>query len=67
MLSYGKCLSAAALLIAATFIAPVAPVAAQQPPLFQNPAAPMDKRVDDLLSRLTLDEKISQLMNDSPA
>jgi len=27
----------------------------------------MEKRVDDLVSRLTLDEKISQLMNASPA
>ena len=64
MPSYAKCLSAAALLIAATFIARSP---AQPPPLYPNPAAPMDKRVDDLLSRLTLDEKIGQLMNDSPA
>ena len=27
----------------------------------------MEKRVDDLLSRMTLEEKVSQLMNDSPA
>src|SRR6202161_2925237 len=40
---------------------------AQQPPLYQNPSAPMEKRVDDLLSRMTLPEKISQLMNDSAA
>ncbi len=38
----------------------------QQSPLFKNPDAPMEKRADDLLSRLTLEEKISQLQNDSP-
>jgi beta-glucosidase len=40
---------------------------AQQPPLYQNAAAPMENRVDDLLSRMTLPEKVSQLMNDSVA
>ncbi len=43
-----------------------APLFAQQP-LYRNPAAPLEKRVDDLLERLTLDEKVSQLMNDAPA
>jgi beta-glucosidase len=52
-----KCLAAAAWL---------APLFAQQP-VYQNPAAPLEKRVDDLLGRLTLDEKVSQLMNDAPA
>jgi beta-glucosidase len=40
---------------------------AQQVPLYQDPAAPLDRRVDDLISRMTLEEKVSQLMNDSPA
>ncbi len=35
--------------------------------LYQNPDAPLEKRVDDLLSRMTLEEKVSQMMNDSPA
>ncbi len=34
---------------------------------FRDPAKPAGERVADLLSRLTLDEKISQLVNDSPA
>jgi len=42
----------------------LAPLFAQQP-IYQNPSAPIEKRVDDLLGRLTLEEKISQLMNDS--
>jgi len=44
----------------------LAPLFAQQP-AYQSPAAPLEKRVDDLLGRLTLEEKISQLMNDSAA
>jgi beta-glucosidase len=52
----------AVLTLAALFATP-----AQQPPLYQNPSAPVEKRVDDLLSRMTLPEKISQVMNDSAA
>jgi beta-glucosidase len=34
---------------------------------FQNSDLPLEQRVDDLLSRMTLEEKISQMMNGSPA
>ncbi len=34
---------------------------------FQNPAFSIEERVDDLVSRMTLEEKISQMMNGSPA
>src|SRR6202050_4852925 len=50
------------LALAALFATP-----AQQPPLYQNPSAPMEKRVDDLLGRRTLPEKIPPPMNDSAA
>jgi beta-glucosidase len=33
---------------------------------FQNPDLPLEKRVDDLVSRLTLEEKVSQIMNIAP-
>ena len=46
----------AVLTLAALFATP-----AQQPPLYQNPSAPMEKRVDDLLSRMTLEEKATML------
>ncbi len=31
-------------------------------PIYRDPAAPVDLRVDDLLSRMTLDEKVAQLV-----
>ncbi|MCB2379847.1 glycoside hydrolase family 3 C-terminal domain-containing protein [Hymenobacter sp. BT635] len=34
---------------------------------FRNPSLPIDQRVDDLVSRLTLPEKVSQMLNASPA
>jgi beta-glucosidase len=34
---------------------------------YKNPTAALEARIDDLASRMTLEEKISQLMNDSPA
>jgi beta-glucosidase len=40
------------------------PLAAQT---YQDPAQPIEKRVDDLLSRMTLEEKASQLLSASPA
>ena len=39
---------------------------AAQPP-FRNPDLPVEQRVDDLISRLTTEEKISQTMMASPA
>jgi beta-glucosidase len=35
--------------------------------LYKDPSAPTEKRIDDLVSRMSLEEKVSQLMNDSPA
>lgn len=37
----------------------------QAPPAYQNPSLPVEKRVDDLVSRMTLEEKVSQMMNAS--
>jgi beta-glucosidase len=41
------------------------PLLAQQPP-YKDPSLATDRRVDDLLSHMTLEEKVSQMMNDSP-
>lgn len=35
--------------------------------VYLNPSLPIDRRVDDLVSRMTLDEKIGQMMNAAPA
>jgi beta-glucosidase len=35
--------------------------------VYRNPDAPLEKRVDDLVSRMTLEEKVGQMMNDAPA
>ncbi|MCM3874324.1 MAG: glycoside hydrolase family 3 C-terminal domain-containing protein [Pyrinomonadaceae bacterium] len=40
---------------------------AQAPPLYKNPSLPIEKRVDDLVSRMTLEEKVSQMMNGAAA
>lgn len=40
---------------------------AQSSRIYKDPNAPLEQRVRDLVSRMTLQEKISQLMNDSPA
>ena len=36
-------------------------------PKYKNPALPIDQRVDDLIKRMTLEEKVSQLTNDAAA
>src|SRR6266852_7215627 len=36
-------------------------------PPYKDPSLPIEKRVDDLVSRMTLAEKVSQLMNAAPA
>src|SRR5690242_21810646 len=58
------------LLIAGIVIACLFPirVAHQQPlPLYKNPSLPIDQRVNDLVSRMTLEEKVSQMMNGAAA
>ncbi len=35
-------------------------------PAYKNPSLPIKKRVDDIVSRMTLEEKVSQMMNAAP-
>ena len=39
----------------------------QDRPIYQDPSQSIEARVDDLISRMTLDEKVSQTLNDAPA
>ncbi|MDZ7263008.1 MAG: glycoside hydrolase family 3 C-terminal domain-containing protein [candidate division KSB1 bacterium] len=41
--------------------------ATAQQPLFLDPSAPIDDRVTDLVSRLTLEERVSQMVYNAPA
>src|SRR6266536_6078927 len=50
------------LLICAVIGLPVGNVQNSMPP-YKNPALPVETRVDDLVSRMTLEEKVSQMMN----
>jgi beta-glucosidase len=48
-------------------LALISPVDSQTKAAYQDPSLSFERRADDLISRMTLDEKVSQLMNDSPA
>ncbi|MCR6483872.1 glycoside hydrolase family 3 C-terminal domain-containing protein [Amycolatopsis sp. OK19-0408] len=54
-------------LVAATLLLAPAPALAAPPPPFRDPALPLATRIDDLLSRLTADEKVSLLHQYEPA
>src|ERR1043166_2783337 len=47
------------------FISPTASTQDAKP--YLDPKLPLDRRVDDLISRMTLEEKVSQMMNKAPA
>ncbi|HXK09331.1 MAG TPA: glycoside hydrolase family 3 C-terminal domain-containing protein [Vicinamibacteria bacterium] len=59
--------------LAVAFVAPLvaccggASLAQESTPAYLDPAQPIDRRVDDLVSRMTLEEKASQLVNHTRA
>ena len=64
--------SSRAVSLALCFVAVGSPIRAQvQKPdgraPYLDPSLPIDRRVDDLVSRMTLEEKVSQMMNAAPA
>ncbi|HYG79678.1 MAG TPA: glycoside hydrolase family 3 C-terminal domain-containing protein [Pyrinomonadaceae bacterium] len=61
------CRVAACLLLLLTCRLPALPQSRSELPPYKNPALPVERRVEDLVSRMTLEEKISQMMNNAPA
>jgi beta-glucosidase len=56
------------LLIVLCLLSPQSSTSGQTPlPAYKNPALPVAERVDDLVSRMTLEEKVSQMMNAAAA
>lgn len=55
------------ILICSLFVLPVGIAKRQSTPPYKNPSLPMEQRVNDLVSRLTLEEKVSQMMNGAAA
>ena len=60
-------IGAATLCLATTLFALPSLTEEQSGQIYLDPAQPTDKRVDDLVSRMTLDEKITQMVNTSLA
>jgi beta-glucosidase len=58
---------AVALSLATALLTSPALLPAQEAKLYLDPSQPIDKRVDDLVSRMTLEEKVSQLIDRAPA
>src|SRR5690348_5106338 len=55
------------LLISSCFVATVSSVAGAQTAPWQNQSLSFETRVNDLVSRMTLEEKVSQMKNVAPA
>jgi beta-glucosidase len=53
----------ALLLISLLFVPTWTGINGQTLPAYKDPSLPIEKRVDDLISRMTLEEKVSQMMN----
>ncbi|MBV9925629.1 MAG: glycoside hydrolase family 3 C-terminal domain-containing protein [Acidobacteria bacterium] len=72
MSSKSLLLNSRAVAVALCLLLVASPLRAQQPQPdarapYLNPALPLRQRVDDLVSRMTLEEKVSQMMNAAPA
>ncbi len=57
----------AALLLSLVILSSGALAQTQKPLPYLDPSLPTQQRVDDLVSRMTLDEKVAQLINTAPA
>ena len=61
-------LAVCSLLLSVCLLSSSRTVGGQTPsPPYKDPSLPIEKRVDDLVSRMTVEEKVSQMMNAAPA
>jgi beta-glucosidase len=65
--SEGNGMKLTAILLSITLLLGAVTAAQEATPRFRDPTAPLDARVQDLISRLTLQEKIDQLSSTAPA
>ncbi|MDD8027847.1 MAG: glycoside hydrolase family 3 N-terminal domain-containing protein, partial [Acidobacteriota bacterium] len=56
-----------AVLLTAAGLAAACSRPAPDQPVYPDPDVPLERRVDDLVARLTLEEKVGQMMNAAPA
>ncbi len=61
------CRVAACLLLLLICRLPALPQSRAQLPPYKDPALPIERRVEDLVSRMTLEEKVSQMLNSARA
>jgi beta-glucosidase len=59
----GRCAFLLFFVLASIFIFLPPGTAAQENPIYKNTSLPFEQRVDDLVSRMTLEEKVGQMMN----
>ena len=57
----------ASVLLSLVFSLPLSAQTKQPPPKYKNPRLPIEARVNDLISRMTLEEKVSQMLDRAPA
>lgn len=56
----------ASIILSVSFSLPLAAQSNQSLPKYKNPRLPIDERVNDLISRMTLEEKVSQMIDRAP-
>ena len=65
---YGLASSREVIFCLLVVLLPLLPLSyAQSPPAYKNPNLPIETRVNDLISRMTLEEKVLQMQNAAPA
>ena len=62
-----SCKSCLRLLPLVVLLVAISTAQTQSIPAYKNPNLPIETRVNDLVSRMTLEEKVSQMMNAAPA